>query len=695
MLEKIKFAIKYLENGLSVIPTDKNKIPTIRSWKPYQQNRPTIDDVVKWWKTDENSLAIICGKVSKNLEIIDFDEKYNFSSVKLIDQWKELVEARSPGLNAKLVLQSTINKGYHAIYRCDSIQGNQKLAQRVATSEEIAKDNNIKSFTLIETRGESGYFLSYPSQGYLLVQGNLLAIPNITPEEREVLLSSARSLNTLIDQKSIYGDENKRNTKENRPGDEFNKNGNHTVLLQSHGWKFVNEKNGNEYWRRPGKEKGISASYNKQIGLFYVFSSNASPFHNEKSYNKFALYTHLEANGDFRLAAQKLTASGFEGSSNDENTLTLIQLVENYLNSKYLFRRNVVTTKIEMRKHTDNTFSEIDDIKLNSLHRELQKKKLKFGIDSLHRLLNSNYTKEYDPFFDYFESLKVWDGNTDYIDILAKTVNIVDTVDADDFKKFLQKWLIGMVACAIHDKSVNQAAIIFVGPQGVGKSRWLNKLVPTALSKYLFVGSIDPLNKDAVVYISECILVNLDELETLRQADIGALKSLMTQQVIKVRRPYDRLPQDMVRRASFVGSINKTEFLDDPTGSRRFLTFEVKSCDVNNMPNMDDVFAQAYILLKKGERWWFDDNEINMINDKNKKYSKSSYEEELLLEICPPNFIEENKQQWRTATQIAEKIKYYKPDFRIDNASVSKIGKALVKNKYVSKKIKGIKLYGL
>jgi hypothetical protein len=65
------------------------------------------------------------------------------------------------------------------------------------------------------------------------------------------------------------------------------------------------------YWRRPGKEKGWSATTGHcrgEVGgdLLYVFSSNAHPFEAEKAYSKFSAYAILRHGGDHAEAAREL-----------------------------------------------------------------------------------------------------------------------------------------------------------------------------------------------------------------------------------------------------------------------------------------------------------------------------------------------------------------------------------------------------
>jgi hypothetical protein len=686
-------ALEYVKSGLSVIPIGKEKRPTVK-WTPFQQNRASVSELTKWWSNGNLSIAAICGRVSGNLELIDFDEKYNIDPTALFAQWRELVDAECPGLVDRLVMQKSMNKGYHSLYSCSSVQGNQKLAQRPATEEELLEDPDTKSYTLIETRGEGGYFLCYPSQGYSVFNGSLLTIPEITSAERDVLHSCARALDRYIDPNKIVGPKQAKSGG-NRPGDIYNQNAEHRPLLEKHGWTYVKDQGPNEYWRRPGKQDGVSAEYNKEMNLFKVWSSNASPLEREKAYTKFSLFTQLEAKGDYSEAARMLAQQGY-GQLSAGGKEAPIDLVEEYLNTKYSFRRNLVTTYVEFCRKDEKSYQKLEDIQLNSLHRELQKARLVMGIDALSRLLYSDYVETYDPFISYFDSLEKWDeSKTDYIAQLADSVKLAPECDKEEFVDNLKKWLVGMAACATKPSAINQTAIILVGEQGIGKGTWLNMLVPNELTNYKHIGTIDPNNKDTLVYLSECILINLDELETLKRSEIGELKTIMTLPSIKVRRPYDRLPQDMIRRASFVGSINQTEFLNDPTGSRRFLTFKVDSINFDALPDINMVMSQAYTLFKNGERWWFDQTEINRINERNKDYAICGHEEELLLEFFPSLPEGQKSKTWLNASAIAERIKMRRPMFRVDKASVRDLGTALVKHRYASKRVKGNKLYAV
>jgi len=92
-----------------------------------------------------------------------------------------------------------------------------------------------------------------------------------------------------------------------------------------------------------------------------------------------------------------------------------------------------------------------------------------------------------------------------------------------------------------------------------------------------------------MVYLSECLLINLDELASLNRGKESALKEVITKNEIRVRKVYRRNPESLIRRASFTGSVNDSQILTDTTGSRRFLIHEVESINYTTPIDMDKV----------------------------------------------------------------------------------------------------------
>jgi hypothetical protein len=173
----ISSARDLIARSLSVIPTDDLKRPMVPSWTKHQQRPMTEEEVVSFFGKEAKGIAIICGKVSNNVEVIDIDLKYDITGI-LYDRYVELIKESIPGTFEKLLIVRTVSGGYHFYYRCATIGGNKALAKRPATREELAKDPQIKAKVLIETRGEGGYIVAPPTRGYTVVQANEIPVIN-------------------------------------------------------------------------------------------------------------------------------------------------------------------------------------------------------------------------------------------------------------------------------------------------------------------------------------------------------------------------------------------------------------------------------------------------------------------------------------------------------------------------------------
>lgn len=347
-------ATQYINANLCTLPATKaGKCPTI-SWKKYQNQLMSNEDFESNFSaTSNDALAIVCGNISGNLEVLDFDNKGE-----MILPFRDLLDAKDPELTKRLVIETTQSGGYHIYFRCEQkVEGNLKLASRQITyntnekvticgKEYVPAKNNIGGFTvnltLIETRGEGGLIICAPTDGYELIQGSLLEIPNITFKERNLLLNIAKSLDE-IPQEEVY--KKNINPKESKvydllPGEDYNIKGDPRPLLIEIGWKC--EKQGAvEHWCRPGKESGTSASIKNNN--FYVFTSNAFPFEPASSYSPFSVYAILKCEGDYKKASRELYDKGYGKrkeilpieayfSSNNSKDTTLNQIPEHLLN---------------------------------------------------------------------------------------------------------------------------------------------------------------------------------------------------------------------------------------------------------------------------------------------------------------------------------------------------------------------------
>lgn len=400
-----------------------------------------------------------------------------------------------------------------------------------------------------------------------------------------------------------------------------------------------------------------------------------SAYSNTHEHNKSNL--SISPNGEISKQSKSKETTN-DDENEEEEKPSFIDRLETFLNYRYSFRYNVVSGKLEYKPAKATLWKPLTDFVENSILREILKAKVKCNINTLRNLLRSDFCEQFDPFKDYFDNLPDNEDETDYITELANTIT---TTKQDLWIECFKKWFVAMVACVTNDKAINQTVIVFSGKQGVGKTTWIEKLIPKPLKDYMFSGTINPNNKDTLIHLAECMLINLDELENLNRTEIGTLKELITKTHIRMRKAYGHNNETLPRRASFAGSVNTAQFLNDTTGSRRFLCFEVEHIEYAHNIDINNAYAQARHLYKDGFRYWFNQEEIKEINLNNEQYQIRSPEEELLLtwfEIADRDTANNFLNTTQIATKLAERAK-----LNITDGTVMKLGKALKKHGYL------------
>jgi len=258
---------------------------------------------IKAYQTPK-AIGIITGHSSGGLEVIDVDTKHDTTG-SLWEELRILIQDNLPELYERLVIAQTVSGGYHIYYRCSSIVGNIKLAKAENES------------ALIETRGEGGYVIAYPTPGYTYIQGEPGSIPTITPEEREILFSIAKSFNEIPEAEPKLKAEKKKSLRDNYPGiektslEDYDERGDVIGLLISRGWSEVGEKNNRIYLLRPGETSAqTSGNYLTTKRSLIVFSTSTE-FTAGKPYSPSEVYNLLNCNGDWSKTALELGKQGY------------------------------------------------------------------------------------------------------------------------------------------------------------------------------------------------------------------------------------------------------------------------------------------------------------------------------------------------------------------------------------------------
>jgi len=289
------------QSGERWIQTTENTGSPKGTWEPYQRERPTLEDLEYWFTSGIKALAVVAGAVSGGVEVLDFDSR---DGLTWFDEWCAL--AGGPIARYGLAVQRTGGGGYQVAWRCDEIDGNQKLAWTPAPEEAGGKK------VMIETRGEGGYFLVAPSvhpsgRQYELLHGRFSQIPRITPTVRAHLLDCARQLNQVERPAPKLGGASTpyAGSSANELLEAYNRAHPITEMLRRYGYT---EGAGNR-WSRPGKADSMGVAILKD-GKAAAYSSNdplntdrcgtnkAQPF---SSFDLFAYYGHGE---DYKAATK-------------------------------------------------------------------------------------------------------------------------------------------------------------------------------------------------------------------------------------------------------------------------------------------------------------------------------------------------------------------------------------------------------
>jgi hypothetical protein len=331
-LTALDTALQALELGLSPVPPveDGTKRPLADvldgvdgsgkprfTWKPYQTTPATAAHVRSWFTNGRKSIGLATGV--QGLECFEFDCRATYD-----DFLEAAIEAGLGNLVERVrkgYEEFTPGGGVHWLYYSDEVHGNTKLAERANPTDPG------KRVVLIETRGEGGFIIIAPANGkvhptggaYRLVSGRLTSISTLLSSERDELWELARTFDEMVKEAepdptdsftmTVPGKHVGYPKQGKRPGDDFAERMPWEGILDPHGWVKAFTRGDDAYWRRPGKDRGVSATTGHCKGL-KVFTTSTG-FATQGTYTKLGAHAALNFRGDFKEAVKDLVAKGF------------------------------------------------------------------------------------------------------------------------------------------------------------------------------------------------------------------------------------------------------------------------------------------------------------------------------------------------------------------------------------------------
>ena len=171
----------------------------------------------------------------------------------------------------------------------------------------------------------------------------------------------------------------------------------------------------------------------------------------------------------------------------------------------------------------------------------------------------------------------------------------------------------------------NALTPLLIGRQGCGKTRFCKIILPPELRDY-YNDKINFKNEfDLNIALTMFAMINIDEFDKTTASQQIVLKYLLSSAEVKFRPPYGKTIKQFRRYTSFIGTTNQQKPLVDPTGSRRFVCVAIdgeKNIDFEDNLEHKQLFAQVLHLFNQGERFWLNNEEIDLLIKENEPLSR-------------------------------------------------------------------------
>ena len=302
-----------------------------------------------------------------------------------------------------------------------------------------------------------------------------------------------------------------------------------------------------------------------------------------------------------------------------DNIMSMIR----FLCKKYDFRYNSVMKFTEYRPKDKDYwgFQPVDARVQKRMTLEVQLANIRVSIKDVRNYLESDLLSTYNPVENFlFKCMGKWDGK-DHIRALARTV----PTDNPHWEDWFYTWFLAMVdqwRSYSHRKYGNSVAPLLISKQGYNKSTFCRSLVPPELQWGYNDNLVLSEKRQVLQAMCQALLLNLDEFNQISpQVQQGFLKNIIQLPSVKMKPPYGSHVQEFPRMASFIATSNMEDILSDPSGNRRFLGVELTGpIDVSQLPNYEQLYAQALSALQAGEKTYFDAEQTKLIMASNRKF---------------------------------------------------------------------------
>ena len=376
--------------------------------------------------------------------------------------------------------------------------------------------------------------------------------------------------------------------------------------------------------------------------------------------------------------SKEMTLKGEALAASQEATLE----VELFLQENYLFRRNVLSGKVEFATlpAEEPHYRVLTQEALNSIVIRAKRENIcEKGNPKteITELIHSEEVRVHNPIKEYLESLPQWDGQNHVAKLFSRLPGISSEVHG-----FLAVWLRSAVAHWLQMDNVhgNECVPTLIGAQGCGKTTFVQRLLPPQLREY-FLDHLNLSNKfDKEMALTNNLLVNLDELEAIRPSQHAALKQTLSKSKVNGRPIYGASQEDRPRFASFVATTNNPHPLTDATGSRRYICLLIPKgqlIDNSGEIDYDQLYAQVLHEVRDlNTPYWYSPAEVMRIQELNLNYMEQKDIAEI-VNACFRKPKEGEVVKALNSAQILQMIQAEYPSIKSDRSTKIHLGLAM------------------
>lgn len=294
-------------------------------------------------------------------------------------------------------------------------------------------------------------------------------------------------------------------------------------------------------------------------------------------------------------------------------------------------------------------------------------------FDAIETIMHEN---TYHPVRNYLHNLPAWDGTKRLATWLKDYCGA--KIEGPDHDRYVSevgmRWMISAVARVLQPGCKADGVLILEGEQGAFKSTTLR----TICGDDWFGDALPPMSsKDSSDYLRGKWIIELAELSNINKSEVEIVKAFISREEERFRPAYGRNEISYPRQCIFAGSTNKSDYLRDETGNRRFWPVRVgQKCDTQGIKrDRDQLWAEALAMYRAGEKWWLEETVVVTAKEQQEKRVSEDAWQSTVLEFA-------ERQQAVSPTQIARQALMISLE-RIDRLVSNRITAILTSNGWV------------